>query len=107
MAMSAEQLGEAVVAAKLLLADQVRAVWKSLPAGERPKDGAALAQALVAAGLITEFQAQHLLAGKGAALVLGDYVIQHRIGAGAWGRCSRPCIATWNAPWRSSCCHRR
>ena len=48
-------------------------------------DAAALAAALIAAGLLTPFQAKLLLAGKYRGLVLGSYKILDQIGRGGMG----------------------
>ena len=48
-------------------------------------DAAALAAALIAAGLLTPFQAKLLLAGKYRGLVLGSYRILDQIGRGGMG----------------------
>ena len=85
MAVSVEQFGKSVVAAGLLSADALQAFWKALPAADRPAHGEALAAALVKAGKLTQFQAAETLAGRGASLVLGDYVLLDRLGAGGMG----------------------
>ena len=86
MAVSIEQFGKALVASGLFTAEDAKAFWTGLPAESRPKDGEGFAQALVAAGKLTAFQAQELLAGRGARLVMGDYVIVAEIGAGGMGQ---------------------
>src|SRR5688500_3584789 len=86
MALTAEQLGKLLVSAGLLSADDVKALWATLPAAERPKDGDAFAKLLVAQKKLTDFQAKELLAGRGTRLVMGDYVILAEIGAGGMGQ---------------------
>ena len=86
MAVSIEQFGKALVASGLFTGDEAKAFWNGLPAEARPKDGEGFAQALVAGGKLTAFQAQELLAGRGARLVMGDYVIVAEIGAGGMGQ---------------------
>jgi len=54
--------------------------------GEYPHDAHALAERLVDAGILTEFQARRLLREKVHGLVMGRYVILDRLGAGARGR---------------------
>ncbi|MCE9606184.1 MAG: hypothetical protein K8U03_14905, partial [Planctomycetia bacterium] len=68
MALSVDQFGKSLIASGLLTADEVKASWAALPAGERPKDGGGFAQALVDAKQLTSFQAAELLAGRGARL---------------------------------------
>ena len=84
--MSIEQFGKNLVSSGLLTAEEVKALWNGLPAEGRPKDGDGFAQALVAAGKLTPFQAQELLAGRGARLLMGDYTIVAEIGAGGMGQ---------------------
>ena len=55
-------------------------------AGADGKDAQELATRLVRAQQLTRFQAAQVLAGKARALVLGDYVILDRIGAGGMGQ---------------------
>ena len=86
VAVSIGQFGKALVASGLFTADEAKAFWTGLPAETRPKDGEGFAQSLVAAGKLTSFQAQELLAGRGARLILGDYVIVAEIGAGGMGQ---------------------
>jgi eukaryotic-like serine/threonine-protein kinase len=52
---------------------------------QRPKTGQELAQALINAGKLTPFQAAEIFAGR-TGLVLGNYVILDRIGAGGMGQ---------------------
>ncbi|HEY5311088.1 MAG TPA: bifunctional serine/threonine-protein kinase/formylglycine-generating enzyme family protein [Pirellulales bacterium] len=84
--MTAEQLGKALVASGLMKADEVQELWRQLPAADRPKDGAALAALLVRQGLLTQFQSRQVLEDRAAALVMGDYVILDKIGAGGMGQ---------------------
>jgi serine/threonine-protein kinase len=48
--------------------------------------GQAIAHALVSAGLLTAFQARHLLAGRVRGFVLGRYRILEQVGQGGMGR---------------------
>ncbi len=80
-----EQFGKAVVGAGLLSADEMQSFWKALPAADRPADGEAFAAALVRAGKLTPFQAAETLATRGMSLILGDYVLLDRLGAGGMG----------------------
>ncbi len=57
-----------------------------LPPKTDLKDGKELARELIRKKMLTEYQAQELYQGKGKALVLGNYVIQEKIGAGGMGQ---------------------
>lgn len=57
-----------------------------IPPAASPKDAESLAKELVQAGKLTPFQAQHVLAGKVKALILGNYTILDKIGAGGMGQ---------------------
>ncbi len=86
MPVSANQLGQAIIASGLMSADEVKACWAAIPPDKRSKDGEPLAKALVEAGRLTEFQAAELLSESGTPLILGDYVLIARIGAGGMGQ---------------------
>ena len=66
-------------------AEQLRAFWQALPPDKKPQTGEAFASLLYKAGKLTKFQALELLAGRGRSLVLGDYVVLDRLGAGGMG----------------------
>ncbi|MCE9604123.1 MAG: SUMF1/EgtB/PvdO family nonheme iron enzyme [Planctomycetia bacterium] len=85
MAVTVDQLGKAIVAAGLLSADELKTIWSETAANERPKDGASFAGLLLQRGKLTEFQSQELLSCSGTPLVLGDYVLLAKIGAGGMG----------------------
>lgn len=86
MGMSVEILGRAIVASGAMEPDEIKAIWASFTPQDRPVDGAALAKRLIALGKLTEFQAAELLAGRQTPLVLGNYVLLSRIGAGGMGQ---------------------
>ena len=54
--------------------------------GDYPNDSVALAERLVAQKLLTEYQAQRILAGKSHGFAVGRYIIMDRLGAGSMGR---------------------
>jgi eukaryotic-like serine/threonine-protein kinase len=56
------------------------------------------ARALIAAGFLTRFQAERLLAGKADGFHLGPYVILEQIGRGATGRVYKARHRTMNRP---------
>src|SRR5205823_3050926 len=66
--------------------DELQASWNELPADARPTDDETFARLLVERGKLTKFQADELLAGRGPALVLGDYVLLDELGAGGMGK---------------------
>ena len=86
MAISVNDFGKAVVASGLMPAAEVQALWGALPAADRPKDSNRFAQLLVERGLINEFQARELLSGRSTPLLLNQYVLLDRIGAGGMGQ---------------------
>jgi serine/threonine protein kinase len=81
-----ELFAKSVIAAGLSSADEIKQLWAALPSGTRPKHGDAFARLLIERGLLTEFQAQTLLTGSSLPLVLGDYVLLDKIGAGGMGQ---------------------
>ncbi|MBS0208718.1 MAG: protein kinase [Planctomycetes bacterium] len=84
MALTAEQLGKAFVDSGILPADESQAIWDSLVAA--PRDADTLARLLVERGVLTDFQAQQILAGRAQSLVLNQYVLLDKIGAGGMGQ---------------------
>lgn len=57
-----------------------------LPPKSAPKDAEGLAMELVRSKKLTKFQAEEVSKGKGKSLVLGNYVLLERIGAGGMGQ---------------------
>ena len=57
-----------------------------VPPKAHPKDAEELARQLVKADHLTPFQAQHVLQGKAKALILGNYTVLDKIGAGGMGQ---------------------
>ena len=57
-----------------------------VPPKADPKDGEELLRELFKKGLLTKFQAQQFVAGKAKALVLGNYMLIDKIGAGGMGQ---------------------
>jgi eukaryotic-like serine/threonine-protein kinase len=72
-----------VLRSGLLTEDQLAEAGDQFPDTER---GRPVARALVAAGLLTRFQAQQLLAGRTSGFFLGQYRILDQIGQGGMGR---------------------
>ncbi|MFO0960343.1 MAG: serine/threonine-protein kinase [Isosphaeraceae bacterium] len=65
---------------------QVRELLRAFPAEPEEDAPTRLARILIGRGLLTSYQAQKLLAGTSKGFLLGDYVIQRRIGAGGMGK---------------------
>jgi serine/threonine protein kinase/Leucine-rich repeat (LRR) protein len=57
-----------------------------LPPKREPKDAEELARELVRQKKLTKFQAEEVYNGKGKSLVLGNYVLLEKIGAGGMGQ---------------------
>src|SRR4051812_47195950 len=76
----------AVRAADLLTPAQLARAEEAVASSVNPTYAA---HALVAAGLLTKFQAGRLLAGRSDGFHLGPYVVQEKIGDGAAGKVFR------------------
>jgi serine/threonine protein kinase len=74
-----------LVESQLFSMDEVAAIQEELASGEQPQDGRAFAKRLVAAGKLTRYQAEAICQGQAARLVLGEYVVLERLGAGGMG----------------------
>ncbi len=57
-----------------------------VPPQSNPKDGEELARELIRKKKLTKFQAEQVYQGKGKSLVLGNYTILDKIGAGGMGQ---------------------
>ena len=73
----------------LLSSDEVRAVLQDLPADRQAASGEALLDELVTMEKITEYQASVLRKGNTKGLVLGEYTLLAKIGAGGMGQVYR------------------
>ena len=69
-----------------MTAEEVEAFLGGFPADKRPKYSQDVARELVAAKRLTKFQAQAVYQGKTKSLVLDNYVILEKIGAGGMGQ---------------------
>ncbi len=67
-------------------AEELRSLWTELPAAERPKDGESFSTVLLKRERLNEFQARELLSGSDTPLVLNQYVLISKIGAGGMGQ---------------------
>lgn len=81
---TAQDFFSALTESGLMSADEVRSALSQFKPQER-EDSQAIAQAFFARGKLTAYQAKELLAGRIAGLVLGNYVILDRLGAGGMG----------------------
>ena len=86
MPVSVDEVARLIVSSGLMSADDLKSLWSSLPSGGRPKDGTGLTALLVKQGALTDFQATELLSGSKSPLVLGDYIVLSKIGAGGMGQ---------------------
>ena len=57
-----------------------------IPPKASPKDAEELARELVRKKKLTKFQAEEAYQGKGKSLILGNYVLMEKIGAGGMGQ---------------------
>ena len=85
MPLSLEQFSQALSTAGLVPASELDSISQALPTAERG-DLKPFAKQLVKLGKLTLFQANEALQGRAARLVLGDYVILDKIGAGGMGQ---------------------
>ncbi len=86
MPASVDQFGKAVVTSGLLSPAELRALWAEIPADKKPPDGERFAAILRERGLLNDFQASELLSGRDTPLVLNQYVLVSKIGAGGMGQ---------------------
>ncbi len=73
----------------VLSARQIEQVRARVSSGRYPDSPTGLARKLVKAGILTQYQARHLLHSEKADLVVGRYVILDRLGSGSMGRVYR------------------
>lgn len=89
MPLIVEQFVQFLEASGLMSAEEIRRFLEELPAGEKPASGGDLAKLLFRKGKLTRFQAEAIYHGKAKGLVLGEYVVVDRIGAGGMGEVYR------------------
>ena len=80
-----EQFVQSLQASGLMSAEEIQDFLDSLADDQKPNSGGDLAKTLFRKGKLTKFQAESIYRGKGKGLVLGDYVVLDRIGAGGMG----------------------
>lgn len=85
MAVGLEQFVKSLEDSGIITPSKLRAVREKLPS-EKQQDAQELAKELVRLQKLTKFQAQEAYQGKAKNLVLGNYVILDKIGAGGMGQ---------------------
>jgi len=83
MAVSLEQFMKQLEDSGILAVDSLH---DFIPPQAHPKDGEELARELVRHKKLTKFQAEEVYRGKARSLVLGNYVLMEKIGAGGMGQ---------------------
>jgi len=82
MAVALEQFVKHLEDSGILAGDTLK---NYIPPKATPKDAEELARELVKQKKLTKFQAEEVYRGKGKSLVLGNYVLMEKIGAGGMG----------------------
>ena len=85
MPLTIDQFTQQLSSSGLMTEDELRTWLKSESFEQLPQDGEQLARELVKRKKLTKFQASQIYAGKGASLVLGNYVILDKLGQGGMG----------------------
>ena len=80
-----DQFTHTLAESGLMTKDEIDAFLDSLPAEQRPSDGEALAKLLFRRKKLTKFQIQCVYQGKTKGLVIGNYLVLDKIGAGGMG----------------------
>ncbi len=87
MAATVQQFAERLSASGLMTEEEARAACEEFQAeSKNPDDVQGLARALIKSKKLTKYQASALYQGKTKGLVLGNYVILDKIGAGGMGQ---------------------
>ncbi|MEQ8788030.1 MAG: DUF1080 domain-containing protein [Pirellulaceae bacterium] len=84
MPISADKFCQQLADSGLMTAEEAAAFRASLD--PKPQDGQDLARRMIRAGLLTKYQASAVYQGKTKGLVLGNYQILDKIGAGGMGQ---------------------
>ena len=85
MLISLQQFVERLTHCGLFSAEELSAFEDSLPPEKRPQDAGGLARELILAERLTRFQAEAVYRGHTKGLVMGEYVVLDKIGAGGMG----------------------
>ncbi|MGH7140362.1 MAG: protein kinase domain-containing protein, partial [Pirellulales bacterium] len=86
MRSSVDEFLKRLTESDLLPQAELQAVLESLPELDRTQDAEQLAQDLVRQKKLTRFQALAIYQGRTRGLVLGNYVLLEKIGAGGMGQ---------------------
>ena len=84
-ALDLEQVVASMAEVGLLGADEVRSFLARFPEPDRPREAGHLVRELVRARRLTDYQAGAILQGKTKGLLIGNYRILDKIGAGGMG----------------------
>ena len=85
MAVILDQFVHSLVDSGLMSAEEVRTFIDALPPESQPNSAEGLAKLLFSRKKLTKFQAQAIYQGKTKGLVVGNYVVLDKIGAGGMG----------------------
>ena len=85
MPLTVEQFTERLTSSGIMSADELRDWIAAVPVEKQPSDGDSFADELVRQSKLTKFQAEQIIAGKGASLTLGNYVLLDMLGQGGMG----------------------
>jgi serine/threonine protein kinase len=83
--MRLRQYVELLVNSGVMSAADLHSFVQRFPKEQRPSDAASMARELIRAGKLTKYQAGLIYQGEGDSLVIGEYVVLDRIGAGGMG----------------------
>ncbi len=85
MFISIDRFRHPLIASGWMDQETIASFLAGLSANNRPRNGAQLAHELVRHNRLTAYQIDEIYAGRGASLVLGNYVILDRLGQGGMG----------------------
>lgn len=86
MALAPRRYRKSLLATGLISSAELAAFERALPRPRRPSSADDFARLLIEAGKLTQFQVDEIAAGRTTRLVLGNYVVLDRIGAGGMGQ---------------------
>ncbi len=85
MPVSLEQFGQRLARSGLFSDEELSSFAEALPADKQPGDAQGLARELILAKKLTKYQAEAIYRDRLKDLVVGNYVVLDRIGAGGMG----------------------